>query len=188
MKARGGMTQSETLQAAHWEFREMTDPLAMWLDRHTELDPQTYVSKKDLRIKLNAWRQEQDQPPYTAHAMTKAVKRFRPGIQEKQREVAGKLEWVFLGIRFASDSQVFGAESQLLPPAVAPLSPLGERPSQLSQVFYDPTRVREKGEGGEAESVYKETKEKVVKVVNPVSGEDDTQRLFPDPDEVNPWN
>lgn len=120
--------------------------------------------------------------------MTKAVKRLRPGIQEKQRKVAGKLEWVFLGIRFASDSQVLRSESQLLPPADSSLSPLGERPSQLSQVFDDPTRVREEWEREEAGSVYKETKEEVVKVVNPVSGEDDAMKLFSDPAEVDPWN
>ena len=31
-------------------------------------------------------------------------------------------------------------------------------------------------------------REKFVKVVKPVSGEDEVNELFPDPDEANPWN
>ena len=51
--ARGGFTQNESTSAASMEFREMTDPVAAWLEQSTILAPEAVVTKKDLLIAYN---------------------------------------------------------------------------------------------------------------------------------------
>lgn len=99
MTTRGGFTQTETTQAAAMEFREMTDPLAAWLDRHTALSPDAMVTKKDLLIRFNAAGQTGGRPNMSAKAFYAAVKRLRPTVTEAQRRVNGDLQWVFLGLK-----------------------------------------------------------------------------------------
>ncbi len=99
MTTRGGFTQTETTQAAAMEFREMTDPLATWLDRHTALSPDAMVTKKDLLISFNAASQTENRPNMSAKAFYAAVKRLRPTVIEVQRRVNGDLQWVFLGLK-----------------------------------------------------------------------------------------
>ena len=160
MKLRKGFTQSESLQAAHQEFREQTDPLATWLDRTTVMAPQGFLTKKDLLIKYNAWSEEQGRPPITAHAFTKAIRRLQPGLKEVQKTVRGNVERGFLGLQWVSSSQV----------------------SSPVHTFHNfsPSIHREEEEVDKSIN-----REKVVKDVK--SGEAQTSDLFPDSEEVDPW-
>ena len=98
MQARGGFTQSESIWAAMMEFREMTDPLAAWLDHHTSLAPERMVTKKDLLIAFNGKAEASGRPPMTPKAFYAGVKRLRPTIREAQRTVREGVKDVFLGI------------------------------------------------------------------------------------------
>lgn len=98
MIQRGGFSHSETTQAAMMEFREMTDPLAAWLDRFTVLSPEQLVSRKDLLISYNAQAETSGRPPMTAKAFCQAIRRLRPMISEAQRTVCGSMQWVFQGL------------------------------------------------------------------------------------------
>ena len=98
MRRRGGFSVSESTQAALMEFREMTDPLAAWLDRFTILDPDQVVSRKDLTIRYNAHTEQAGRPPMTAKAFCQAVRRLRPTVGDAQRMVCGQMQWVFLGL------------------------------------------------------------------------------------------
>jgi P4 family phage/plasmid primase-like protien len=102
--SRGGFSQSETTRAAMMEFREMTDPLAAWLDRFTALTPDRMVTKKDLLIAYNGVAEVSGRPPMSPKAFYGGVKRLRPTIREAQRTVRGGVQWVFLGLELTSTS------------------------------------------------------------------------------------
>ena len=102
MIQRGGFSHSETTQAAMMEFREMTDPLAAWLDRFTVLSPEQLVSRKDLLISYNAHAETSGRPAMTGKAFCQAIRRLRPTVMEAQRTVCGAMQWVFLGLGLAA--------------------------------------------------------------------------------------
>jgi phage/plasmid-associated DNA primase len=80
------------------EFREMTDPLAAWLDRCTVLSPDGLVTRKDLAIMYNAAADTAGRPPMTSKAFCAAVRRLRPVLKDAQRTVCGEVKDVFLGL------------------------------------------------------------------------------------------
>jgi len=98
LATRGRFTQSETSRLALMEFQETTDPLAVWLDIHTVLAPDGYVSKTDLAIAYNAAANKVGSPSLSAKALYKEIRRLRPTIKEGQRVVCGKMKDVFLGL------------------------------------------------------------------------------------------
>ena len=102
MIQRGGFTQSESTQASLMEFREMTDPLAAWLDRFTVLSPEGMVSRKDLAISYNAASDAAGRPLMTPKAFCAAVRRLRPTLKDGQRKMGGEVKDVFLGLSLPS--------------------------------------------------------------------------------------
>ncbi len=98
MRQRGGFTQSESTQAALMEFREMTDPLAAWLDRHTVLSPEGMVSRKDLGILYHEAAEAASRPTMSPKAFCMAVRRLRPTLHDGQRKLGGEMKDVFLGL------------------------------------------------------------------------------------------
>jgi putative DNA primase/helicase len=118
MSQRGGFSQSETTQAALMEFREMTDPLAAWLDRCTVMNPEGQVTRKDLTIVYNAASEAAGRPPMTSKAFCAAVRRLRPTIQDKQRKVGGEMKDVFLGLTLRVPSTTPTAPDGLFPEEV----------------------------------------------------------------------
>ncbi len=101
MVQRGGFTQSESTQAALMEFREMTDPLAAWLDRFTVLSPDGMASRKDLGIAYNATSDAAGRPLMSPKAFCAAVRRLRPTVKDGQRKMGSEMKDVFLGLAFA---------------------------------------------------------------------------------------
>lgn len=102
MGQRGGFTRSESTQEALMEFRQMTDPLAAWLDRFTVLRTDGVVSKKDLAISYNAASFKANRPPMSPKAFCAAVRRLRPTLTEGQRTLSGDVKDCFLGLAFTS--------------------------------------------------------------------------------------
>ena len=98
MIQRGGFTRSESTQAALMEFREMTDPLAAWLDRCTVVNSDGLVTRKDLTIVYNATAEATGRPPMTSKAFCAAVRRLRPTVKDAQRTIRGEVKDVFLGL------------------------------------------------------------------------------------------
>lgn len=77
-----GITETESMQEAHREFRKTTDPLAVWLDQNTYLDPKAYVEKEELR---DAFMESPKAPPLTTALLTQVLKRLYPQVEERQR-------------------------------------------------------------------------------------------------------
>lgn len=120
LHARGSFRQTKTTTAARVEFQECTDPLAVWVDRHTILDPNGIVTKQDVSVKYSAASADAGRPPVSSRTLYAAVKRLRPTIQETMRRVNGNPREVFLGIRFRENasepvSSVSAVRATLLP-------------------------------------------------------------------------
>ena len=94
----GGFTQTDSMREAWQEFRNATDPLAVWLDQATIELPTAMVSKGDLMAMFNKHLTDSGKPPMTRMAFGLALKRTRPQITEAQRTLKGRLQWVYQGI------------------------------------------------------------------------------------------
>lgn len=95
----GGFPETPSMRAAWDEFRQVTDPLAVWLDRHIVALPARSVAQKRLHQAYNLYCAARGRPPMTAHALTKAIRRAYPAVELAQR---GR-EWHWLGIGLRAD-------------------------------------------------------------------------------------
>lgn len=133
MTSRGGFSQNETTRAAMMEFREMTDPLAAWVEQQTDVTPHGITSKKDLHIAYGAHANANGRPPISPKAFYAGVKRLRPGLTETQRRVHGVIRDVFLGIELKS-------------PTSYEVSALSPNSAHFSQISLEVTEEREERE------------------------------------------
>ncbi len=147
---RGAFTQTETTTAAWAEFRDQTDPLAIWLERYTVLEPDAVVSKKDLRIAYGAYADEHGHPRCSDKAFAQAIKRLRPRLGERQRTIHGQIQHVYLGLRLQGPDH---------------------GPSQGSQHSHLPPQIRTNRETSEGEGEEENTlnRKNPVNAVNPVN-------------------
>ncbi|MEN6640952.1 MAG: phage/plasmid primase, P4 family [Armatimonadia bacterium] len=98
-----GIAETVSMQEAWGEFRTITDPLAVWLDRDTILDPAAVTPKEHLRRAYNAFCERTGKPPAMDRQFGKALKRLRPDLQHSQRNVGDTKTWVWLGIGLRAD-------------------------------------------------------------------------------------
>jgi P4 family phage/plasmid primase-like protien len=97
-----GFTESESMREAWTEFRAMTDPVSVWLDKATVQAAEAFVTKADLAKAYNDHCDKQGRAGMTANAFGRAIKRVRPQLQEAQRTVAGKEKvkvWLGIGLK-----------------------------------------------------------------------------------------
>jgi hypothetical protein len=81
------------------EFRQMTDPLAVWLENLTVEHPSAFVAKHSLQAAYNQHCEKSGRAGMTAQAFGRAFRRLKPHIEDGQREVNGKSKtWVWLGL------------------------------------------------------------------------------------------
>jgi putative DNA primase/helicase len=145
-------SESPSIQEAWRDFHSTTDPLAVWLDRYTIDDPESFITKKALRVAYNAAVEREGRPSMTDTAFSLAIQKLRPNIEKKQRTVAGKLQWCFVGIGMlhpADDSQP-------------------SQGSQGSHTCYQRTRARDDKSIEGSSSIYPKG-ENPVNPVNPVN-------------------
>jgi len=92
------ISEPESTQAAWRYFHATTDPLAVWLDRYTIDDPDCFVSQQALRVAYNATMERNGRPAMTKTAFGTALRKLRPNIEDRQRTVARKVQWCYIGI------------------------------------------------------------------------------------------
>ncbi len=97
-----GLIESVSMRVARDEFRKATDPVAVWLDSWAIEKSDVFVTKKGLLMAYNAKAEAAGRPPITATAFGLALHRLRPDLKDGQRIVAGKSEWVWLGLGLRS--------------------------------------------------------------------------------------
>jgi hypothetical protein len=97
-----GFTETPSMVAAWQDFRQATDPVAVWLDRATTAGAGLTCTKSALHGTYNTAAAKDGRPTMTANAFGRALRRHRPQVQEAQRVVNGKTVWVWDGIGLAS--------------------------------------------------------------------------------------
>ena len=155
-----GLSRPESSQVAAEEFRAVTDPLAVWLDRATMEHPEMQVSRQGLLRAYNDESKREGRPPTTEQAFGRAIRRLRPGLKEAQRRVAGDLTRVWLGLGLK------GVDDPSLPPR-------GSRDSQDSQDFpncFEPVETLSRTTMGEYSGKGATDRGNPVKPVNGVNG------------------
>ena len=97
-----GFTESPSMQQALEEFRQVTDPLGVWLDRTTQDAPDEYIPKGSLVQTYNSSANQEGRPYLTDKAFGKRLRQLRPSIRDGQRTVNGRYVWCWLGIGMKS--------------------------------------------------------------------------------------
>jgi len=108
-----GFTISASLQQAAEEFRQTTDPLAVWLERHTIEYPEAIIAKDALVQAYNADCDQVGRPRMSKNAFGRALRRVRPRLEEAHRFWEGREQvWVWRGLGLK------GAETDRRPPVM----------------------------------------------------------------------
>jgi P4 family phage/plasmid primase-like protien len=126
-----GFSEPKSVADAATDFLATTDPLAVWLDRHTIEDPDMHVTQAALRLAYNEAARRDGHPTMNSTAFGRAVKRLRPTLREGQRTI--KKSWSYLGIGLIDHHQDQSHDS---------------RGSLSSPLLTPHTRERGNGEGG----------------------------------------
>ena len=93
-----GLSESDSIKRATDEFRRATDPLAVWLDRCTVLDPAAVTPQDQLHRDYCRNCADAGRPTITKTAFGRAMKKLRPSVTDHQRTVSGSLVWCYIGI------------------------------------------------------------------------------------------
>jgi putative DNA primase/helicase len=95
-----GLSESDSTRQALDEFRQVTDPLAVWLDRHTILHSDAVIPQDRLYREYRHNCDDTGRPTITKTAFGRAMKKLRPKVEGHQRTVDGALVWCYVGIGF----------------------------------------------------------------------------------------
>lgn len=98
-----GLTQAVSMKAALVDFRQTTDPLAVWLENHTVDDVEAFVSKEALNNAYNARCAQDGRPLMSTNGFGRNLKQLRPDLDDRQRTTEGKLRWCWIGIGLKSE-------------------------------------------------------------------------------------
>lgn len=93
---KNGFTECKSTRRAMEEFRQTTDPLAQFLDRHTVTKCDGFVRCDELLQTYNRDCESTGRPVITPAALGRAIKRLRPNVKTKQRTT--ERWWVYAGI------------------------------------------------------------------------------------------
>jgi P4 family phage/plasmid primase-like protien len=99
---RNGFTESAKMKEAWEEFRAMTDPVSVWLDKYTVEHPDAYAPRDDFWQKYN---DHTEHAKLTKKAFGQALKRARPRLGERQVSIGGRRTWCWIGIALQSSEK-----------------------------------------------------------------------------------
>ena len=93
-----GLSESESIRRAMDEFRQTTDPVAVWLDRNTVLEPDALIPADRLWQDYNQDCVAKGRPTVSKTALGRAIAQLRPTVEKRQRTVNDRLSWCYVGI------------------------------------------------------------------------------------------
>ena len=83
---------------------QTTDPVAVWLDRNTVLEPDAVIPADRLWQDYNQDSVAKGRPTVSKTALGRAIAQLRPTVEKRQRTINGRLSWCYVGIgSFAED-------------------------------------------------------------------------------------
>jgi len=94
----GQFSETKSTRAAIAEYRKVTDFLGTWIEEKTITAPELVTSQEGLHTGYNRACIEDGRPILTKQAFGRALARLQPGIQEAQRTIDGRRQWVYIGI------------------------------------------------------------------------------------------
>ena len=100
-----GFSESESTNRATDEFRQATDPLAVWLDRNTRLHPDGVTPQDRLHREYCDNCAELGRPVISKTALGRAMKKLRPTVLNYQRTVSGAVTWCYVGLSMVLKEQ-----------------------------------------------------------------------------------
>jgi putative DNA primase/helicase len=95
---RAGLSESDSTKSATDEFRQATDPLAVWLDRNTVQDLEARTPQDLLHREYSSYCTNAGRPSITKTAFGRAMKKLRPTVTDYQRTINGVRSWCYVGI------------------------------------------------------------------------------------------
>jgi len=93
-----GLTESESTRRAMDEFRQTTDPVAVWLDRNTVVEPEAVIPADRLWQDYSQDCVAKGRPTVSKTALGRAIAQLRPTVEKRQRTMNGRLSWCYVGI------------------------------------------------------------------------------------------
>jgi putative DNA primase/helicase len=105
VRSRGRFTETASTKRAMSEMQQVTDPLAVWLDRETVTQPQAFVACRTLLAAYNEECSRRGRPVSNATAFGMAVRRLRPNIDLKRRGPKGDQRECYVGIGLKVDPE-----------------------------------------------------------------------------------
>ena len=93
-----GLSESDSIRRAMDEFRQTTDPVAVWLDRNTVLEPEAVIPADRLWQDYNQDCVAKGRPTVSKTALGRAIAQLRPTVEKRQRTVNERLSWCYVGI------------------------------------------------------------------------------------------
>jgi phage/plasmid-associated DNA primase len=93
-----GFSESTKMIEARDEFRVMTDPLSVWLERETIEGYDYIVPAALLRTKYNAACHREGRPMMNENSFGRAFNRIKPHVIKKQRMYADALTWCYINV------------------------------------------------------------------------------------------
>lgn len=99
-----GIVESETTRAALEEFRETTDPLAVWLDRQTVKSAEGVIDCDSLYQGYSRACNDSGRPVLSKQAFGRVIRRLRPSVEVKQRSVSGSREWCYVELHWRNEA------------------------------------------------------------------------------------
>jgi len=93
-----GLTESDSIRRAMDEFRQTTDPVAVWLDRNTVLEPDALIAADRLWQDYNQDCVAKGRPTVSKTALGRAIAQLRPTVEKRQRTLNERLSWCYVGI------------------------------------------------------------------------------------------
>ena len=95
---RHGLSESESTRRAMDEFRQTTDPVAVWLDRNTVVEPEAVIAADRLWQDFNQDCVAKGRPTVSKTALGRAIAQLRPTVEKRQRTINGRLSWCYVGL------------------------------------------------------------------------------------------
>jgi P4 family phage/plasmid primase-like protien len=101
-----GFSEPDSMRTAREDFRQVTDPLAVWLDQETVDHACAEVLKRSLLSAYNDFAVKAGRPPMSQQSFGRAVRRLRPNLQEAQR--GAEKFWAYCGIGLKTKENPYG--------------------------------------------------------------------------------
>jgi len=95
---REGFTESDDMRSAWEEFKEMTDPVSVWLQHHTVENAGASVPKGTLHNAFSHYCEQKGRAGMTSKAFSRALVRVRPRVGDAQQTVSERRVWCWIGI------------------------------------------------------------------------------------------